>query len=32
MAADKKHLYLHLFDGEQFENLKSQSFSQRNVP
>lgn len=32
MTADKKHLYLHLYSGEQFENLKSQSMDQRNVP
>lgn len=25
LTADKKHLYLHLYNGEQFENLKSQS-------
>ena len=32
MTADKKHLYLHLYNGEQFENLKSQSVISRNVP
>jgi len=32
MTADKKHLYLHLYKGEQFENLKSQSISSTNVP
>ncbi len=32
MTADKQHLYLHLFSGEQFENLKSQTLDQRNVP
>lgn len=32
MTADKHHLYLHLYNGEQFENLKSQSMDQRNVP
>ncbi len=32
MTADKQHLYLHLFSGEQFENLKSQNMNQRNVP
>ncbi len=32
MTGDKKHLYLHLYSGEQFENLKSQNMSQRNVP
>lgn len=25
LTADKQHLYLHLYNGEQFENLKSQS-------
>ena len=32
MTADKHHLYLHLYSGEQFENLKSQNINQRNVP
>lgn len=32
MTADKEHLYLHLYDGEQFENLKSQTASAKNVP
>ena len=32
MTADKQHLYLHLYSGEQFENLKSQSMNQKNVP
>jgi len=32
MTADKQHLYLHLFNGEQFENLKSQNMNQKNVP
>jgi lipopolysaccharide export system permease protein len=32
MTADKQHLYLHLFNGEQFENLRSQNMSQKNVP
>lgn len=32
MTADKKHLYLHLYKGEQFENLKSQSIASKNVP
>lgn len=32
MTADKQHLYLHLYDGEQFENLKSQTASAQNVP
>ncbi len=29
MTADKQHLYLHLYSGEQFENLKSQNMNQR---
>lgn len=32
MTADKQHLYLHLYNGEQFENLKAQSMNQSNVP
>lgn len=32
LTADKKHLYLHLYKGEQFENLKSQSAISKNVP
>ena len=32
MTADKQHLYLHLYSGEQFENLKSQNMNQNNVP
>ena len=32
MTADKQHLYLHLYSGEQFENLKSQKMNQKNVP
>lgn len=32
MTADKQHLYLHLFNGEQFENLKSQTIASSNVP
>lgn len=32
MTSDKKHLYLHLYNGEQFENLKSQSIDSKNVP
>ncbi|WP_321519907.1 LptF/LptG family permease [uncultured Bacteroides sp.] len=32
MTADKKHLNLHLYSGEMFENLKSQSGSVENVP
>jgi len=31
-TADKQHLYLHLYDGEQFENLKSQTIDSKNVP
>ncbi len=32
MTADKKFLHLHLYNGEQFENLKTQSMAQKNVP
>ena len=32
LTADKQHLYLHLYNGEQFENLKSQAGLSRNVP
>lgn len=32
LTADKKHLFLHLYNGEQFENLRSQSVISRNVP
>ena len=32
MTADKQHLYLHLYKGEQFENLKSQTINSNNVP
>lgn len=32
MTADKQHLFLHLFNGEQFENLKSQTIDSKNVP
>lgn len=32
MTADKRHLYLHLYSGEQFENLRSQNTSADNVP
>lgn len=32
MTADKQHLFLHLYSGELFENLKSQSMNQNNVP
>lgn len=29
---DQEHLRLHLYNGEQFENLKSQTISSKNVP
>ncbi len=32
LTADKKHLYLHLYNGEMFENLKSQSIDSKNIP
>lgn len=32
MTADQQHLYLHLYSGEQFENLKSQTAASNNVP
>lgn len=32
MTADKQHLYLHLYSGEQFENLRSQNTAADNVP
>ena len=32
MTADKQHLYLHLYSGELFENLKSQNVKSQNVP
>jgi lipopolysaccharide export system permease protein len=32
MTADKQHLFLHLYNGEQFENLRSQTISSNNVP
>ena len=32
LTEDKQHLYLHLYNGEQFENLKSQSALSKNVP
>lgn len=32
LTADKKHLYLHLYNGELFENLKSQNIDSKNVP
>lgn len=31
-TADKKHLQLHLYSGEQFENLRSQNAQSKNVP
>lgn len=32
MTADKQHLYLHLFSGEQFQNLRSQNTRGQNIP
>ena len=32
MTADKQHLWLHLYSGDLFENLRSQSMSSENVP
>ena len=32
LTADKQHLFLHLYNGEQFENLKSQTSLSQNVP
>ena len=32
MTPDMSHLYLHLFEGEQFENLREQRTNDRNVP
>lgn len=32
MTPDMTHLYLHLYEGEQFENLREQRTSDRNVP
>ncbi|KAA6334927.1 hypothetical protein EZS27_016799 [termite gut metagenome] len=32
MTADKKYLYLRLYNGEMFENLKSQNANSKNVP
>lgn len=32
MTADKRHLYLHLYDGHLFENLRSQNTNDKNVP
>ena len=31
-TADKKHLYLHLYSGEQFENMRAQQMNSRNNP
>ena len=31
-TADKEHLYLHLYSGEQFENLRQQNATSQNVP
>ncbi|MDE6380171.1 MAG: LptF/LptG family permease [Muribaculaceae bacterium] len=32
MTPEMSHLYLHLYEGEQFENLREQRTSDRNVP
>lgn len=32
LTADKKHLFLHLYNGELFENLKSQNIDSKNIP
>lgn len=32
MTADKQHLYLRLYSGEMFENLKAQNMNSKNVP
>lgn len=32
MTADKQHLYLHLYDGHLFENLRSQNTNDKNIP
>lgn len=32
MTSDNSYLYLHLFEGEQFENLREQRTGDRNVP
>lgn len=32
MTADKQHLWLHLYDGDLFENLKTQSMNSQSVP
>ncbi len=31
-SSDKQHLYLHLYSGEQFENLRDNSLQTKNVP
>ena len=31
-SADKKHLLLHLYNGEQFENMRDNAFQTNNVP
>ncbi|WP_321334691.1 LptF/LptG family permease [uncultured Bacteroides sp.] len=32
MTADKQHLFLHLYSGEMFENLRAQNYNSENVP
>lgn len=32
MTADKKHLFLHLYSGHLFENLKAQNTNSKNIP
>lgn len=32
LTADKKHLYLHLYDGEMFENIRAQKANAKSVP
>lgn len=32
MTADKQHLWLHLYDGDLFENLKTQNLNSQSVP
>ena len=32
MTPEMSHLYLHLYEGEQFENLREQRTNDRNVP
>lgn len=31
-TADKQHLYLHIYDGEQFENMKAQQMARKDNP